>query len=191
MRQQIKVTTSVAIQLSIKQKQKHYHSWPLVRRPDGGSHRWLMRACERERAPSPARIIESGYLKLDTVAVYEIFRHPTVQKQLLGLPTMLAFSDENGNFELKKMTLKDIHTVTVERDVEQAKKLGVKLNAIITGRNCCSECDKINGSKLPFEEILQNPILPYHKCLRPTYCNCYYLFEAVKDSNSNVIKTKY
>ena len=55
MRQQIKVTTSVAIQLSIKQKQKHYHIWPLVRRPDGGSHRWLMRACERERAPSLAR----------------------------------------------------------------------------------------------------------------------------------------
>ena len=32
----------------VKQKRKRYNGWPLVMRPDGGSHEWLMRACERE-----------------------------------------------------------------------------------------------------------------------------------------------
>ncbi|HEY5408134.1 MAG TPA: hypothetical protein VIJ92_13650 [Ginsengibacter sp.] len=31
----------------MKQKWKHYDNWPLVRRPDGGSHEWIASACER------------------------------------------------------------------------------------------------------------------------------------------------
>jgi|GEM_PF-2762901 len=137
------------------------------------------------------KIIDSGYLKLDTIAVYEVYRHTFFRNQLFSLPTMLAFIDEGEKFELKKMTLEEIHSVTLERDVEQAKNSGLKLNVLIAGDKCCSECDKINGMKFQFKEILQKPILPYHKCSRPNFCKCFYLFEPVRNENNELIEAKY
>jgi len=37
-------------------RSKIYAVWPLVRRPDGGSHESLMRAYEREGTPTLARV---------------------------------------------------------------------------------------------------------------------------------------
>jgi len=75
----------------------------------------------------------------------------------------------------------EMHLANLKRDIDQAKKTELKLNAVIIGSKCCSECDKIDGLKLPFEEILQNPILPYHKCLREPFCICCYAFETLRD----------
>jgi hypothetical protein len=48
-------------------------------------------------------ILDSGYLKLDTVVVYELVKDPFRARHLLGLPTMHSSVDENGNFELKEI----------------------------------------------------------------------------------------
>jgi hypothetical protein len=85
----------------------------------------------------------------------------------------------------------EMHLANLKRDIEQAKNSGLKLNATIIGSKCCSECDKIDGSKFPFEQILQKPILPYHKCLRKPFCICCYGFEPLRDENQKLIETKY
>jgi hypothetical protein len=55
MPQPIKVTTSVTVKFFMKQKRRRCNGWPLVRRPDGGSHEWLIWACEREGTPTEAK----------------------------------------------------------------------------------------------------------------------------------------
>ena len=45
----------------MKQRWKVYAGWPLVRRPDGGSHEWLMWACEREGTPTAAESVPENY----------------------------------------------------------------------------------------------------------------------------------
>jgi hypothetical protein len=40
----------------MKQKRKRCNGWPLVRRPDGGLHEWLIWACEREGTPTEAKV---------------------------------------------------------------------------------------------------------------------------------------
>jgi len=54
MHQHIKSTASVAINPFKKQKRKRYNGWAIGQRPDGGSHEWLMWACEREGTPAGA-----------------------------------------------------------------------------------------------------------------------------------------
>lgn len=56
MHQHIKSAASVAIKPFGKQKRKRYNGWPLVKDPGGGSHEWLMRACEREGTPAGAEL---------------------------------------------------------------------------------------------------------------------------------------
>lgn len=49
-------------------------------------------------------IVDNGYLKLDTVVLYEIMKNPSNFYNISGLPRMHSLVDENGNFELKKIT---------------------------------------------------------------------------------------
>lgn len=86
---------------------------------------------------------------------------------------------------------KQMHLANLQRDIEQAKKLGLKLNVFIIGNKCCAECDKINETKMPFENVLANPILPYIKCSRNPFCICCYGFEPLRDENNILIETTY
>lgn len=90
-----------------------------------------------------------------------------------------------GNYTL------EMHLSDLKRDIEQAKNSGLKMNAVILGSKCCSGCDEIDGLKFPFEQILRNPVLPYHKCLRQPFCICCYGFHPLRDENHRLIKTKY
>lgn len=87
-----------------------------------------------------------------------------------------------GNYTL------EIHLANLKRDIDQAKNTGLKLHAFIIGGNCCSACDELHGLRFPFEQILKNPILPYHKCLRQPFCICCYGFEGIRDKNGRLIK---
>ena len=48
-------------------------------------------------------IVDEGYVKLDTVVVYELFKNPNNARHISGMPTMESSVDEDGNFELKRI----------------------------------------------------------------------------------------
>jgi hypothetical protein len=80
----------------------------------------------------------------------------------------------------------------LEDSIKAVKMTGVKYTVNITGtRNCCKECYKLKNINIPFEEILQNPILPFHKCTRNPVCNCRYLFNLVRDELGKLIIVDY
>lgn len=89
-----------------------------------------------------------------------------------------------------KYTL-EMHLLNLKRDIDKAKSTGLQWNAFIIGSKCCSACDEIDGLIIPFEEILKNPFLPYHKCLRKPFCICCYGFETKRDENGRLLKTTY
>jgi hypothetical protein len=83
------------------------------------------------------------------------------------------------------------HLKNLEQSIEQAKITGLKLNVVLIASKCCSECDKINEQKIPFEEVLKNPAFPYKNCIRKPFCFCCYGFEPVRDGNGRLIRTSY
>jgi hypothetical protein len=48
-------------------------------------------------------IVDTFYLKLDTVVVYELLKNPLANHHIFGVPTMHSKVDANGNFELQKI----------------------------------------------------------------------------------------
>ncbi len=83
------------------------------------------------------------------------------------------------------------HLSNLNKSIQNASSTNLKMNAVIIGSKCCEECDKINELKIPFEEVLENPILPYKKCTRKAFCICCYGFEYLRDENGVLIEKKY
>ncbi len=80
----------------------------------------------------------------------------------------------------------------LEDGINAVKKTRLKYTVSIAGtRKCCRECDKLKNTDTPLEEILKNPILPFHKCVRSPVCNCRYLFNLVRDELGEVIIVDY
>ena len=61
---------------------------------------------------------------------------------------------------------------------------------IISGTNCCEECDKIDGIKTTIEKELNIQLLPYSKCTRNAFCSCFYFISAKRDGNGRLIWKK-
>jgi hypothetical protein len=78
----------------------------------------------------------------------------------------------------------------LKRDIDQAKKTGLKLNATLITKGCCSECDKIDGKELTFEEVLSTNPLPYKNCIRENGCICCYGFKTMRDKDGRLIRKK-
>lgn len=75
----------------------------------------------------------------------------------------------------------------LRRSIESALKTNLKLTAVIIGTKCCKECDKINEKRIPLEELVKSPFLPYNKCIRKPFCICCYGFDVDRDESGNVI----
>jgi hypothetical protein len=73
------------------------------------------------------KIIDSDYLNLDSVVVYELFKNPFNEYRLFALPTMLAFVNGREDFKLKRMTPREMDLAILKRNIEQGKDLGWKL----------------------------------------------------------------
>ncbi|MEJ7822054.1 MAG: hypothetical protein WKF85_07010 [Chitinophagaceae bacterium] len=82
---------------------------------------------------------------------------------------------------------KKMHLANLKRDMDNAKSTGLKLNVSFIVSHCCAECDKLQELKIPIEELLKNPILPYRECIRKPFCICCYGFEPVSDENNRLV----
>ena len=69
---------------------------------------------------------------------------------------------------MSKYTI-DQHLKNLERDINNAKGLSFKMDVIIIGKHCCTECDKIDQKLYHFEDVLKEPVLPYHNCIRQPF----------------------
>ena len=78
----------------------------------------------------------------------------------------------------------------LNRDLRQAEKSNLKLNAFFITKGCCKECDKLHGIELSLEEILKTKLLPYKNCTRESGCICCYGFHCVRDPNGRLIRKK-
>ncbi len=83
----------------------------------------------------------------------------------------------------------------LQQSIDNALATNLKLNVILIGTGCCTECDKINDIVIPLGEYLENPILPYNKCSRhllpnppysSTFCICTLGFIPLRDENGNL-----
>ena len=83
------------------------------------------------------------------------------------------------------------HTKLIRESFDNAKKSGLKMNAIIISTGCCDECLKLNEMQIPFEEAEKNPPIPYKKCTRKWGCNCTIGFQTLRDENDNLITQEY
>jgi hypothetical protein len=72
--------------------------------------------------------------------------------------------------------------IRLAKSIEHVKQTGIRYIVHIAGtRKCCKECYKIKDLTIPFENILDKPILPYHKCAKKPVCTCSYIYEIVRD----------
>ena len=78
------------------------------------------------------------------------------------------------------------HIKSLNEELEQASDFHLKLNVTIANSYCCSECDKLTDIIIPLEEVIQAPLLPYHKCIKPSGCTCMYSFEAIRDEKGRI-----
>ena len=83
------------------------------------------------------------------------------------------------------------HAASLKLSIKQAKKSGLKLNALIIANGCCIECDKIDNLTFPFVELNNKPVIPFDKCIRKPFCICCYGFSPVRDENGRLISEKY
>ncbi len=86
---------------------------------------------------------------------------------------------------------KSEHIKDLNRSIKQAKKIGLKMDVSIIGNYCCSECDKIDKTTFPFENLLQNSVLPHINCTRKPFCICCYGFHPLRDERGRLIQKKY
>jgi len=53
--------------------------------------------------------------------------------------------------------------------------------------NCCPECDKFDGLKIPLTQAILTQPLPVPECTRLGGCICCYSFRAERDSKGNIV----
>ncbi len=87
-----------------------------------------------------------------------------------------------GNFT------KELRDFYLKQSIENALKTNLKLTAVIIGTKCCAECDKIIEKRIPLEELVKSPFLPYKKCTRKPFCICCYGFDPDRDENGDLFE---
>jgi len=77
------------------------------------------------------------------------------------------------------------HNTLLKQSLKKASLLKIKMDVVIIGTKCCSECDKIDGKIFPLEKEFEKPFLPYCGCTRKPFCICCYGFQVVRDSTDD------
>jgi len=72
---------------------------------------------------------------------------------------------------------KNLHIQLIQKGIENALSTKLKLEVEYLSNCCCAECLKLNGVRIPIEEIdINNPPVPVKNCRRNGGCNCTLLF---------------
>jgi hypothetical protein len=72
-------------------------------------------------------------------------------------------------------------------DLKQVASASYKVYVMFIAGNCCSECDKIDGSVMSVEEALIKQRLPHSLCTGETGCICSYGMHGKRDLNAKLI----